>query len=283
MKDYFYFNDYFQNIDAMVTTCGYESCAPGHSYGPAVRDCYLIHYVTEGRGVFRTDGKEYRLEGGEAFFIRPGTLIYYAADRKKPWTYTWIGFQGIKIRQYLERTSLFDAPVFGYGEDGGMRLCHEKMYEANRLCGNRDLMMNSILYEYLFLLAERFPKRGRSVKEKGDGYVEEALKYVEANYSRNMSVQDVAGFLNIDRSYLHRLFKGRMGVSLQEYLVSFRLRRACGLLDGTDFSVAAIARSVGYEDALYFSRLFRTRKGCAPSEWRKRGGKKREMGENKRE
>ena len=37
MKDYIFSNDYFQNIDAMVYTCGYEACAPSHSYGPAVR------------------------------------------------------------------------------------------------------------------------------------------------------------------------------------------------------------------------------------------------------
>src|SRR5699024_11715060 len=58
-------------------------------------------------------------------------LIYYEADAKKPWTYTWIGFQGIKIKQYLERTSLMDCPVFHYGRDDRIRLCHEKMFERS--------------------------------------------------------------------------------------------------------------------------------------------------------
>lgn len=270
MKDYIFSNDYFQNIDAMVYTCGYEACAPSHSYGPAVRSGYLIHYVIEGKGVFKTDGKLYRLGAGDAFLITPGTLIYYEADKRQPWTYTWIGFQGIKIRQYLNRTSLLECPVFHYGRDDRIRLCHEKMYEANQFTENKDLIMNSILYEYLFMLAMKFPKQNVSAQERQNAYVEEALKYIESDYTRAVSVQDIAAFLNIDRSYLHRLFKEATGLSVKHYLLNYRIKRACDLLANTDYPVSAIARSVGYEDSLYFSRLFREKKLCSPSEYRRR-------------
>lgn len=269
MKDYIFSNDFFQNIDATVYTCGYESCVPGHSYGPALRSGYLIHYVISGKGIFKTRGRIYRLQAGDAFLICPRILVYYEADQKNPWTYTWIGFQGVKIPEYLNRTSLMDIPVFHYGRDDCIRLCHEKMYEANQLPENKDLLMTSILYEYLFMLAQKFPREHISPEEKKNAYVEEVLKYIESDYAQNIGVNDIADKLNIDRSYLFRLFKAVTGTSLKNYLLNYRMKKACDLLTHTDYPVSVIARSVGYEDALYFSRLFRSKRGISPTLYRK--------------
>lgn len=143
-----------------------------------------------------------------------------------------------------------------------------KMFEAYKLTENRDLMMNSILYEYLYLLACRFPQKNISSTEKRISYIEDALKYIELNYSEAISVQSLADWLNLEHTYLYRLFKSILHVSPQEYLLDFRIRQACNLLKTTDFSVSNIARSVGYEDALYFSRLFHRKKGMTPSRYR---------------
>ena len=269
MKDYIFSNDFSRNLDAMIYTCGYETCKPSHSYGPVVRSGYLIHYILGGKGIYKTDGRIYQLSEGDAFLIRPNTLIYYEADRYHPWTYTWIGFQGLKMDEYFKRTSLLETPCFHYHRDDRVRLCHEKMFEAYNLPENRDLMMNSILYEYLYLLASKFPRKSIPPKEKKISYVEEALRYIEANYAHSVNIQVIADHLNIERTYLYRLFKDITGVSPQEYLLDYRIRRTCSLLKETDLPVSDIARSVGYGDALYFSRLFKQKKGSPPSEYRK--------------
>lgn len=269
MKDYTFSNDFSKNLDAMIYTCGYETCAPSHSYGPVVRSGYLIHYILSGKGIYKTDGHIYQLSEGDAFLIRPNTLIYYEADRYHPWTYTWIGFQGIKIEEYLKCTSLLEIPYFHYGKDDRVCLCHEKMFEAYNLPENRDLMMNSILYEYLYLLASKFPRKYIPPKEKKITYVEEALRYIESNYSQSVNIQVIADYLNIERTYLYRLFKDITGSSPQEYLLDYRIRRACSLLAETELPVSDIARSVGYEDALYFSRLFKQKKGRTPTQYRR--------------
>ena len=268
MQDYIFSNDFSRNIDAMIYTCGYENCVPGHSYGPILRNGYLIHYILSGSGIYKARGRIFRLKEGDAFLICPGELIYYRADLKTPWSYTWIGMQGIKVRGYLERTSLLEELTVHYGQDDQMRLCHEKMFEADKLPQNRDLIMNSIMYEYLFLLARKFPNNQFSVHEKKSDYVEEALKYIEACYCDPITIQDIADHLNINRSYLHRLFKAFTGMSIQSYLLDYRIRQACILLKNTDLSIRTIAHSVSYMDALYFSRLFRQKKGMTPSEYR---------------
>lgn len=268
MKDFIFSNDLFRSLDAYVYTCGYETCEPGHSYGPVLRSGYLIHYVLSGKGYYRVNNTMYRLGEGDAFLICPDELIYYEADRKDPWTYTWIGFQGVKIRGYLDRTSLLMTPVFHYGHDDRIRLCHEKMFEANQLPGNRDLIMNSILYEYLFLLARKFPREQISPGEKQSLYVEEALRYLESRYGQELSIQSLADELGLDRSHLHRVFKAATGSSPQEYLLDLRIRKASELLEKTDLPVSVIALSVGYEDTLYFSRLFKKKKGVSPTGYR---------------
>lgn len=129
-------------------------------------------------------------------------------------------------------------------------------------------MMNSILYEYLFLLASKFPREQLSPREKQIGYVEEVLKYMESNYPQSISIQSLADSLGLNRSYLHRLFKSATGASPQEYLLDLRMEKACVLLRETDLAVSIISLSVGYEDTLYFSRLFRKKKGMSPSRYR---------------
>lgn len=269
MKDYNFSNDFFRNIDAMIYTCGYENCAKGHSYGPILRNGWLIHYVLSGCGIYKARGKLFRLKAGDAFLICPGELIYYEADIYDPWSYTWIGMQGIKVQGYLERTLLWDRLVIHYGADEQLRLCHEKMFEADKLTQNRDLQMNRIMYEYLYLLAQKFPG-GRSLRdEKKSDYVEEALNFIESRYCDPISIQEIADHLSINRSYLHRLFKSVTGTSIQNYLLDYRVRQACILLKTTDLSVRSIAHTTGYADPLYFSRIFRQKMGCSPSEYRR--------------
>ena len=125
------------------------------------------------------------------------------------------------------------------------------------------------MYEYLFLLARKFPNAKLPGNEKKSDYVEEALKYIEGRYCDPITIQEIANHLNINRSYLHRLFKTLTRMSIQNYLLDYRMRQACILLKNTTLSVRSIAHTVGYTDPLYFSRIFHQKMGVSPSEYRK--------------
>ena len=254
----------------MVYTCGYENCEPGHFYGPVLRSGFLIHYILSGKGIYRARGREFHLAAGDAFLICPTDLIYYEADHVTPWTYTWIGMQGIKMKDYLARTTLPEQLVFRYGDNERLLDCHERMFEAEQKSQSRDLLMTSVLYEYLYLLTEQFPKRKPDAAGVRSGYVEQVLNFIEVSYSDGITIQGIADRMNLNRSYLSRLFKGVMGMSIQDYLVDRRIRQACVLLKNTDLPVRVVARSVSYQDALHFSRLFHQKKGISPSEYRAR-------------
>ena len=55
--------------DLFLCFCGYEACQPFHSYGPAVRPNYVIHYIISGKGTFTIGNRTYRLTAGQGFFL----------------------------------------------------------------------------------------------------------------------------------------------------------------------------------------------------------------------
>jgi hypothetical protein len=82
---------------------GTESCAPGHSFGPAVRDHWLIHYVLEGCGRFSAEGREYTLGKGDGFLICPNRITWYGADWKPPGATPGLAFPGRARRKPCAR------------------------------------------------------------------------------------------------------------------------------------------------------------------------------------
>ncbi len=100
--------------------------------------------------------------------------------------------------------------------------------------------------------------------------MEEALNFIEGAFCGPITVQDIADHLCLNRSYLHRQFKAAMGVSVQDYLLDRRIRQACILLKSTDLPIQVAARSVSYQAALYFSKIFHQKKEVTPSQYRMR-------------
>ena len=86
--------NYTNNIELSIFNCGLERCAPGQTWGPGIRDHYLIHLVVSGKGTFEVGGQTFAVAPGDLFFARPNQLIRYTADEQQPWEYSWVGFNG---------------------------------------------------------------------------------------------------------------------------------------------------------------------------------------------
>lgn len=253
----------------MITTSGHETCEPYHSFGPGVRSAYLFHYVHRGQGIYRAGGSEYHLKAGDLFLIVPGERIYYQADAEDPWEYSWIGLQGIKVPEYLDRTCFCRESVASLSEDSALPELFVRLGEAAKL-ENADLLFSACAYQFLFELTREAPEHTIRQSPGGEGYAEIILRFIEQNYDRSITVQEIADRLALDRSYIHRLFKKKMNMSVKDYILSLRLADACSYLIDTDLSISEISRTVGYDDTLYFSRLFHRKKGCSPSDYRTR-------------
>lgn len=115
----------------MVYTSGHQNCKPLHSYGPAVRSSYMLHYIHSGKGTYSCDKGTWQLKAGDLFLMIPGERIFYQADAEDPWEYSWIGLQGLKAGEYLSRSSIMDTMVCHIPEDNHLPEVLEKLQEAS--------------------------------------------------------------------------------------------------------------------------------------------------------
>lgn len=262
------------NTDLNMYRCGIEDCVPGHSWGPAVRDHYIVHHITGGKGVFHVNGKTYRLAAGDGFLICPDSIVSYTADMEHPWSYCWAGFHGIKAETYLKQANLSPSnPIFRYEKDNLLRDCVEKMLASRSLSKGGEVYMLGYLYIFLSLLIEASAPENPagSGKKSRELYIKKAVEFIRMNYSRKISISEVSRFVGVDRSYLYLIFREYLNCSPQEFLTAFRMNKACELMDNASLSIGHIARSVGYEDPLLFSKVFRKNKGLPPREYRRKG------------
>ena len=82
------------SYDISIFNLGTQRCPKNHSYGPAVRQNILLHYIYEGKGIFESAGKTYNLGEKQAFVIFPGQTTFYKADDINPWHYSWVEIKG---------------------------------------------------------------------------------------------------------------------------------------------------------------------------------------------
>ncbi|ADU29370.1 AraC family transcriptional regulator [Evansella cellulosilytica] len=261
------------SYDLYLCYCGLEECDPYHSYGPISRNEYLLHYVIKGKGILKADGKTYHIGENDAFLIYPSEITYYEADKDDPWTYIWIGFDGMKAESCLINASFSKENRVSKFECGETLVHYlNGMLSASKLTYSNDLKREGYLYMFLSALIQEKTDNNSDKPEVYDYpflvYVEHALDFISHNYEKQIKVIDIAEYIGINRSYLTTIFKKSLKVSPQEYLVKYRLDKACTLLKNTDLLVNEIARNVGYNNALTFSKVFKNYYKMSPKTYR---------------
>lgn len=227
---------------------GYEACTPSHSFGPAVRTHWLLHYVVSGFGTFEYEGQTYSIGPGEIFVIPPYAETYYEADAKKPWNYIWIGFTTED-----ELPELFSKPVINCP---GAAELFEEMKNCKSMENGRSAFLSGCLWKLMGILLDQ----GKPAYD----YIDKALHFMHAEYANRITIQEIAEHLNLDRCYFSTAFTKRMGTSPQQYLVHLRLSKAAELMITYGETPSTAAISVGYTDLYQFSKIFKQHFGMSP-------------------
>lgn len=98
--------------------------------------------------------------------------------------------------------------------------------------------------------------------------VKYVVAYLQQNYQRAISRQEVAAAVSVSKDYLSHIFQQELGLSPWEYLNRYRIQQAKALLSNSRTSITDIAAQVGFDDLSYFNRVFRKHVGCAPGQYR---------------
>ena len=245
-------------VDLGLYQSGKEQCSPAHSFGPASRNHFLFHYVLSGTGrLFADDSKgvthEYQIKSGQGFMLFPRQICTYVADEKLPWEYVWIEFDGLRAKEIIEIAGLTrDTPVYhARSKDLRETMKDELLYIVEH---GSESPFHLVGHLYLFI---DYLSRSSAT-----------LTYIEQNFQNDISVEGIAEFCGLNRSYFGRIFKETVGRSPQEFLLNYRMVKAAELLKLTDLSIGDVANAVGYPNQLHFSRAFKNVYGTSPREWR---------------
>ena len=169
--------NYTNNIELSIFNCGIERCAPGQTWGPGIRDHYLIHLVLSGKGVFEVGGRTWEVSPGDLFFARPSQLIRYTADEQQPWEYSWVGFNGAcahKLTAQLPFTD--DSPVHHTQDPEGMRTALANIYSSRGLQPQDEAAMVGYLYLFIASLMKETSVGKPHTASSSSQYVLNAIK-----------------------------------------------------------------------------------------------------------
>ena len=203
----------------------------------------------------------------------PNQINTYIADQDLPWEYTWVEFDGLRAKEIVSTAGLSpDHPVYHAGsKDLRNEMMNDMLYIARHPGSSSESPFHMIGHLYLFL--DYFMRSAATVRMNQSGkirdfYIKEALSYIEQNFQNNITIEDIAAFCGLNRSYFGKIFHDTIGKSPQEFLISYRMTKAAELLKLTSLSIADIGNAVGYPNQLHFSRAFKNVYGTSPRSWR---------------
>ena len=232
---------------------------------------FQLLYVAAGKGHFYFNGKEHIVPAGNMVLYRPREeqrYYYYGADHTEVF---WVHFTGNNVTNILRQYGFKDGEHIVHS---GTSLEYSHIFQQiiSELKECRPHYENACIYRLhlLFIMLSRLgEKKVRRKTPHMAGQMHTAVNYFHENYSKPISVSDYAQDLGLSVSWFTRSFREYAGTSPAQYLISLRISAAQSLLETTDHNVTEISELVGYDNPLYFSRLFRKQTGMSPSDFRR--------------
>lgn len=240
------------------------------TYRPRGRIDYQLLYIVAGKGHFFLDGKEEIIEAGHMLLYRPREMqkyVYYGSDQTEVY---WVHFTGSNVKNILKEYHLFESGrIMQTGNSSEYHQLFRKMIQELQLTRPHYEEYLSLLLRELFLLISRQTPIGISSQNRMlQKEMEKATQYFSEHFTEEISIEQYAMDKHLSTSWFIRSFKRYNGVTPMQYILNLRITNAKTLLRTTTYSVAEVASIVGYDNPLYFSRLFKKQTGLPPSEFR---------------
>lgn len=261
------------SMEITLVHAGKEYCKPYHAVS-ASRDEYIIHFILSGNGFYSANGSTWSLGPGQMFLVYPDDPVVYCADANNPWSYAWIGFKGIRVDTILKNCGFSKNHLCLPAPDPDEYMdCFDDLFEHGDAGFANDLYRESILLKLFSILARHhaMPALNTSREQTGysdNTYVNLAIDYIGKMYMQGIGVSDIADCIGITRSHLNHVFQQELNISIQNFLIDFRMHKSANLLVSTAMSIKEISNQVGYNDQLVFSKAFKKKFGVSPKSYR---------------
>lgn len=243
------------------------------TYRPRGRLDFQIIYIAAGRAHFHFDNTDDDtvVTAGNIVLYRPKEFQkyeYYGIDKTEVY---WVHFTGSDVKNILRNYGFpNDQRIFHVGTSLEYERIFKRIILELQRCREDYEEMLTLLLRHLLIIFHRELTRKHVLKnEYLDHEMDTAASYFNENYNRDINIEEYATSRGMSVSWFIRNFKKFTGTTPMQFITSIRITNSQMLLETTNYAVNEIAHIVGYDNPLYFSRLFHKQKGCSPSEYRK--------------
>lgn len=255
----------------IISSCGTYRLYSIHklpTLRPKGRVDYQLLYIAAGKAHFFFDGKEEIISAGHMVLYRPKEpqkYVYYGSEKTEVY---WVHFTGGEVKQILNYYQIpAEKHIFYCGTSAEYQWLFRQMIQELQTCRPNYEELLSMMLRQIFLLANR-----QIQEKKGNNYIQEEIEkatyYFNDNYHKDISIEEYAASRHVSTCWFIRSFKHYTGMTPMQYILSIRIANAQNLLETTSYTISEIAAIVGYDNPLYFSRLFKKQKGVSPKEYR---------------
>lgn len=247
----------------------YEFDEPfGAVHRPLGRKDWYLSYHHAGSMNIKSNGADYTINAGDIFLYKPGEEQYYGQIGDQSFKNYWVHFTGFGVTEIIAAAGLSDQSVFSIGPDSAVvnlyeQLIDELMFKKNKY----NLISASILIQMIGYIG-RLHVQSSTAADHNNIVVDKSLQAIHQQYQDQLSVGSLAALNHMSTSRFSALFRQQTGISPQQYIINFRLSKACELLRNSHLNIRQISILCGFSDQLYFSRIFKKHMYKSPKLWR---------------
>lgn len=230
---------------------------------------YIFQYTLNGSGILKTENQTHTVKKGDAFFIKtPSDTVYYFDEDNSnaPWEFIYITFEGNAVLPYYDYVVNHLGNVIHLSEyHPAVKLLFDLHFKAKNELVKNAFFADSEAFRFLCLLCDI----GTISNNSRSNLIDNAKKYIDNNYSKQITLAQTAEHLGISQSHLSREFVKYTGEQPIYYLTKVRLEKAVELLNSTNMNLDDISKICGFANCNYFSKVFKKYIKITPGEFRK--------------
>ena len=224
------------------------------------RSDYQILYIDKGYGQFLLDGEFVRAESGSIIILPPGEKNHYEFSKDSESDYYWIHFAGAGVPKLLKTLNL-ENKLYEVGDFFEFK---DMLASMTKVATVEDFTTDSYLSSCIYMLLSQFSKRVFIPKNP----LRKVLTYMQNHNINTITNSDCAKMCGLSEYHFIRTFKKTTGLTPHQYMVKITVSKAVELMADTNLNVSEIARMLGFEDSLYFSRFFKKETGYSPKNFK---------------
>ena len=258
-----------QGVLDIVRFIGWHKCNANYYYEHRNKTLdNLVFICVAGGGILEQEGKTFRITPGSVtIFPNDVDVTYYTDPAVGMWEIYWMHVRGTNISNVFNHLYQNNVCLIQCQDTGRFVSLFEDILNSDEDGFSMTLYNFEKLSELTCLILKEAQGNGILLSEN-NSFIESVTKYIDENYSREITISDLAATVFMANESFIRAFRRYTGYTPYRYLKIYRIRRACELLTNTDLSVKEIAGSVGYKSVSNFISEFRSQKKVTPKKYR---------------